>query len=114
MQSAETRSMYKGIRAAGLVGAGIAVALVCWLLALYPLVPSTARGWSAAIVSGLLAIAWAGACSAALLWLQKRRRHGLLFKAIGVMLALSLGAGIFAAAFEARAFLSANFSYFGR
>lgn len=95
--------------------AAVAVAgQVFWFLALYPLVPSTPRGWAAATAAGLAVTLWAAACIAALQWIQARHRHAWAFKAIGLVIALSLGLGVFAAAFQARAFISANASYFGR
>jgi hypothetical protein len=87
---------------------------VVWFLALYPLIPNTGHGWFAAVATGFAVTAWAAACSGLLLWFKKQQRYVLLFRALGLLVAVSLGVGIFAAAYEAREFISANSSYFGR
>lgn len=92
----------------------VACLLALWLAWLYPLVPTTSLGWLAVIGSGLAVIAWSGLCTVTLLWLQRQQRNVLLFKSIGVVVALSLGAGIFGAAYAAKDFSSKNFAYFGR
>ena len=98
----------------GVAALVVAVGLAFWVGWLYPLWPTTVVGWIAVFISGVAVVAWAAGCVVAILWLQRQREHVLLFKFVGVVVALSLGVGIFAAAFEARAFISGNFSYFGR
>jgi hypothetical protein len=102
------------LRAAALVLGAAVVGEVVWFLALYPLVPSTGRGWVAAAASGLAVTAWAATCIVALVWLERQQRFRLLFRAAGALLAVSLGVGVFGAAYEAREFITANASYFAR
>jgi hypothetical protein len=114
MPVAEPTPRLKRTHIAALLVVGVVAGLFLWLGWLYPLLPTTVLGWVAAIGSGLLAIVWSGVRVAVLLWLQKQQHHVLLFKSIGVAVALSLGVGVFAGAYAAREFLSSNFSYFGR
>ena len=105
--------------AATLRGAGIVISialagLVGWFLALYPLVPHTRQGWLAAVASGLAVTVWAAVCSVILVWFERRPHHKLLHRMLGFIVAVSLGLGVFGAAFKAREFISANSSYFGR
>ena len=102
------------LQGAAFIAGVVVIGLVCWFLALYPLIPSTPQGWFSAVASGLVVIAWAAICVVALQWLQRRQRYVLFFKGIGAIVAISLGLGVFCAAYEARDFLATNYSYFGR
>jgi len=95
--------------------AALAVAAgdVLWLLLLYPLLPVTSTGWIAALLSGAMVTGWVCACGFALIWLQAQQRYVLFFRAIGALVAVSLGGGVFLAVYFARDFVSTNFSYFG-
>jgi hypothetical protein len=91
-----------------------AFVLISWFGWLYPLVPKTPVGWVVAVLSGVVVFFYGWACIEAIIWLQARRRLKILFNSIGALVALSLGCGVFAAAYWAREFVSGNFSYFGR
>ena len=93
--------------AVAVVGGG----LFLWLALLYPLWPVSGLGWLAAIGSGLMVIAWAALCVLAIHWLNKQQRHVIFFKVVGVVVALSLGVGVFLGASTARDFMTKNFSY---
>jgi hypothetical protein len=53
------------------------------------------------------------ACIETILWLQVQTRLVLIAKAAGVLVALSLGVGVFAAAYYGRQYVLGNFGYFG-
>jgi hypothetical protein len=96
------------------IGGGAVVALLAWFGWLYPLIPVTLVGWVAAVVSGFFVGAWAVLCVAAILWLQRQTRFIWIARSAGIFVALSLGIGIFAAAYQVQSLLTENFSYFGR
>jgi len=96
------------------VGGGAVTILVLWFGWLYPLVPVTAAGWVVELGSGLLVGVWTILCVAMLLWLQRQTKFVWACRAAGVVVAVSLGGVIFASAYSTQAFLTQNFSYFGR
>jgi amino acid transporter len=88
------------------------VGLLVWLLLLFPLVPATGVGLLVAVGSGCAVLLWAFICVAAIVWVRKRLENRLaLFQVIGALVAISCGVGIFLAAYQARAYLFANFAY---
>jgi ABC-type Mn2+/Zn2+ transport system permease subunit len=81
---------------------------------LYPLVPKGFAGLAVAAASGVIATTWAIVSVAALSWLNRRKRHRLASSALGLVVALQLGIGIFALARYHQDLLANYFSYFGR
>jgi len=67
-----------------------------------------------ATVAGLVAASWAATCVYILRRIDGRPGSGLIWKAIGVMVALSLGFGLFGLAVLAQEFITKNFFYFGQ
>ncbi len=96
------------------VAGGAVGVLVLWFSWLYPLVPVTTVGWVAAVGSGLIVGVWAVLCISAVLWLRRQSQFVWVCKLAGILIAVSLGAGIFATAYFLQVFLTQNFSYFGR
>jgi hypothetical protein len=88
--------------------------LLLWFGLLYPLLPRTVTGWVVATVAGLAAASWAAVCVYILRRIEGRPGGGLIWKAVGVLVALSLGLGLFGLAVVAREFIAKNFSYLGQ
>lgn len=104
----------KNLRSPSILFGGLAAVMILWLLAIYPLTPSSMVGWCSVLLAGVAVFLWLWVCIEAILWLERPRPHRALFKCLGFLVALSLGASIFGAAYFARDFLSLNFSYFFR
>jgi len=85
-----------------------------WFGLLYPLIPVTTTGWLMEMVAGLAVGLWGTASIFAIRWVQRQTRFRLLFRALAVVIALSLGVGIFWIAVNAQGWAASNFSYFGR
>ncbi len=81
---------------------------------LYPLVPKGAVGAAIAVASAAAATTWAIAGVAAISWLNGRKRHRLASRALGIVVALQLGIGIFALARYHQDLLADHFSYFDK
>lgn len=94
--------------------AAIVPGQVLWFAMLFPLVPKGGAGWALAAGLGALATIWAVASVAALLWLNGRKQHRFLSNALGLVVAVQLGVGIFAIALDHQDLLASHFSYFGR
>lgn len=94
--------------------AGAVVGPLLWFGWLYPLVPKTFAGWLAGTGAGVFVGLWATVSALLIGWLQRQTRYRFLCRAIGAIVAVSLGAGIFWLALKGQAFIVANFSYFGR
>jgi hypothetical protein len=97
-----------------LMASACALVVLFWFGWLYPLVPSSAVGWVIELFSGVAVFLYGWACIEAILWLQSQKQYEILYKLIGAIVALSLGGGIFGAAYFAQEFVARNFSYFGR
>jgi len=74
--------------------------------------PKTLSGWLVEAVAGVVVFFYGWACIEIILWLQARTDQIIQAKALGILVALSLGAGVFVAAYFGRQFLVANFEYF--
>ena len=98
----------------GVALGAIAPGLVLWFAMLYPLVPKGAAGWAIAAGLGVVATIWAIVSVAALSWLNGRKTHRFACNALGLVVALQLGIGIFALARYHQDLLANHFSYFGR
>jgi len=78
--------------------------------AAFPLFPKTVLGWVVAIISGLIISVWATGSIIFIRWLE-RNCYRLFFRAIGAIVAISLGVAIFWLALMQKAFLYTNFFY---
>ncbi len=87
---------------------------VLWFAMLYPLVPKGGAGWAVAAGPGAVTTIWAVCSAAVLSWLHGRKKHRLASNALGVVVALQFGVGIFALAVFHQDLLTSHFSYFGR
>lgn len=96
------------------IAAGLVAELLLWFGWMYPLVPITTLGWMVAVVSGILVGLCAALCVSIILWLQRQKKFVWLCRIAGVVVAVSLGLGIFTAAYSARDFFGQNLSYFGK
>jgi hypothetical protein len=85
-----------------------------WFALLYPLIPRGAAAWAVAAGLGIVVTLWAVCSTAVIAWLNKQKQHRLLCNAVGVLVALQLGVGIFALALFHQDLLANRFSYFGR
>jgi hypothetical protein len=106
--------LIKAAQRVGICFIGVLVGLALWLAWLYPLLPATDLGWFAVAGSGLVVMAWACIYMVFIHWLLRQQSLVLFFKSVGAVVALFLCVGAFAAAYGARAFVTANLSYFGR
>jgi hypothetical protein len=102
----------KNLRSVPVLLVGLALELGLWVLALYPLTPTTSTGWCAVLLAGFVVFLWVWGCLEMLLWLDRPRLYRAYYKALGYPVAVSLGVGVFAAAYIARDFIAHNFSYF--
>ena len=93
---------------------GVIIGPLFWFGWLYPLVPKTSAGWLAGTAAGMFVGLWAMASIFLIKWLQQQPRFRVLCKAIGALVAVSLGVGFFWFALKGQAFIVANFTYFGR
>ena len=93
---------------------GAAFGELLWFGMLYPLVPKTGVGWLLGAAAGVCVGLWAAACALLIGWLQRQSRFPILCKAIGALIAVSLGVAIFWLALNGQPLIVANFSYFGR
>ena len=98
----------------GIASIAIAPGELVWFAMLYPLVPRGAAGWAVAAGLGAVVTIWAVVSVAALSWLNGCERRRLVCSALGLVVALQLGVGIFALAFYHQRLLTDHFSYFGR
>jgi hypothetical protein len=98
----------------GVVFGALIPGQLLWFAMLYPLVPRGLVGFAIAVVSGVAATIWAIVSVAALSWLNGRKKHRLVWSALGVAVALQLGIGIFALARYHQDLLAIHFSYFVR
>jgi hypothetical protein len=85
-----------------------------WFAMLFPLVPRGAAGWAVAAGLGVVVTIWAVVSVAALSWLNGCKKYRLVCNALGLVVALQLGIGIFALAFYHQRLLTDHSSYFGR
>lgn len=92
----------------------MALGEVLWFAMLYPLLPTDAIGWIVAAVAGAIVTTWAVCSLVALVWLQSRKVHRLLAHAIGLVVALQFGLGIFAVAWHWQDPVTRHFGYFMR
>ena len=93
---------------------GIVGGPLCWFAMIHPLWPKTTVGWVVGTIAGVVVGLWAVGNTVLIGWLHRRERYQLLCKAIGAIVALSLGVGIFWFAMKGQSFIVENFSYFGR
>jgi hypothetical protein len=98
----------------GVALGAIVPGLVLWFAMLYPLVPKGVAGLAIAAVLGVVVTVWAIVSVAALSWLNGRKKYRLASNALGLVVALQLGVGIFASARYHQDWLASHFSYFGR
>jgi len=84
--------------------------LFWFAFALFPLFPNTTIGWFAALGIGAIF----GPSVFLLGWLQRQSQLQPMYKAIGIVVAVSIGAGILWLALNQQAFIQANFSPWGR
>ncbi len=98
----------------GVALGAIVPGLVLWFAMLYPLVPKGAADLAIAAGLGVVVTIWAIVSVAALSWLNGRKKHRFACNALGLVVALQLGVGIFALARYHQDLLANHFSYFGR
>lgn len=102
----------RGLRTLPILATCCAGVVILWFLALYPLVPKTALGRVVATASGVVIFFWCWACTEIIIRLERLGKKSLAFKIIGYPVAISLGAGVFVAAYLSSGFISKHFSYF--
>lgn len=83
-----------------------------WFGLLFPLVPSTLAGLAIALISGALVTGVLWATALGMCWLAGGESHSLLRRSTALVLAVSVGVAIFAAAYLYRDTLSSNFHHF--
>jgi hypothetical protein len=93
---------------------GVIVGPIFLLAMAYPLIPTTTMGWLVGAVAGIILGLWAVMSAFAIHWLSRQKRWPLAYKAVALLLALSLGVGIFWIALNMQGFITSNASYFGR
>ncbi len=98
----------------GIALAAIVPGQVLWFAMLYPLVPKGGAGWAVAAGLGAVATIWAVASVAAVLWLNRRKKHRFLRNALGLVVALQHGVGTIAIVLYHQDLLASHLSYFGR
>ena len=89
------------------------IVLLFWFGWLYPLLPKTPTGWLIETFAGVFVFFYGWSCIEIILWLQVQTRLVVIAKAVGLLVALSLGVGVFAAAYYGQQYVSGNFEYFG-
>jgi hypothetical protein len=91
----------------------VALYLVWWFALLHPLVPVTQRGWLVASGAGVVVAAWFVGAAWGIMWLKRQAQLVWACRALGGLLAISLGVVFFGSVLFAKDFVAANFSYFG-
>lgn len=82
-----------------------------WFMLLHPLVPSNLIGFAVELVAGAAVGGIIYLAARAIWWLSGQTKYPALCRIAAVVIALSVGIGVFLVAYEFRNTLSSNFHY---